>query len=48
MDDELMLIGIVLSKEGHDEFHIDNIKIGTKLWNVVDDVTIGLTQKVLT
>ena len=43
-----MLIGIVSSKEGHDESHIDDTKLGTKFWNVVDDVTIGLTQKVLT
>ena len=43
-----MSTGIVLSKEGHDEYHIDDTKIGTKLWNVVDDITIELTQKVLT
>ena len=35
---------IVLSKEGHDESHIDDTKLGTKFWNVVDNVTIGLTQ----
>ena len=39
---------IVLSKEGHDESHIDDTKLGTKLWNVTDDVIIGMTQKVLT
>ena len=36
--------GIVSSKEGHDESHIDDMKIGTKFWNIVDNVTIGLTQ----
>ena len=40
--------GIVSSKESHNESHIDDMKLGTKFWNVVDDVTIGLTQKVLT
>ena len=40
--------GIVLSNEGHDEFHINDTKIGTKFWNVVDEVTISLTQKVPT
>ena len=39
-----MSIGIVLLKEGHDESHIDDTKLGTKFWNVVDNVTIGLTQ----
>ena len=43
MDDELMLTGIVSSKEGHDEFHIDDTKLGTKFWNFEYDVTIGLT-----
>ena len=43
-----MSTGIVSSKEGHDESHIDNTKLETKFWNVVDDVTIGLTQNVLT
>ena len=43
-----MLTGIVSSKEGRDESHINDTKLGTKFWNVVDDVTIGLTQKVLT
>ena len=43
-----MSIGIVSPKEGHDESHIDDTKLETKFWNVVDDVTIGLTQKVLT
>ena len=39
-----MSIGIVSSKEGNDESHIDDTKLGTKFWNVVDNVTIGLTQ----
>ena len=39
--------GIVSSKEGHDESHINNMKLRTKFWNVVDDVSIELTQKVL-
>ena len=39
-----MSTGIVSSKEGHDESHIDDMKLGTKFWNVVDNVTIGLTQ----
>ena len=39
-----MSTGIVSLKEGHDESHIDDTKLGTKLWNVVDNVTIGLTQ----
>ena len=43
-----MLIGIVSSKEGHDESHIEETKIGIKFWNAVYNVTIGLTQKVLT
>ena len=43
-----MSIGIVSSKEGHDESHIEDMKLETKYWNVVDDVTIRLTQKVLT
>ena len=44
-NDELMLTGIVSSKEGHDESHIDDMKLGIKLWNVVDSVTIRLNQK---
>ena len=44
MDDELESIGIVSSKEGHDESHINDMKLKTKFWNVVDSVTIGLTQ----
>ena len=40
-------IGIVLPKEGHDESHINDMKLGTKFWNFEHDVTIGLTQKVL-
>ena len=47
-DYELMSTGIVSSKEGHDESHIDETKLRKKLWNVVANVTIGLTQKVLT
>ena len=39
---------IVSSKEGHDESHINDTKLGTKLWNVVDNITIRLTQKVPT
>ena len=39
-----MSIGIVSLKEGHDESHIDDTKLGTKFWNVVDNVSIGLTQ----
>ena len=41
----MMSPGIVSSKEGHDESHIDDMKLKTKLWNVVNDVTIGLTQR---
>ena len=32
------------SKEGHDESHIDDMKLGTNFWNIIDNVTIGLTQ----
>ena len=39
-----MSTGIVSSKEGQDESHIDNTKLGTKFWNIIDNVTIGLTQ----
>ena len=39
-----MSTGIVSSKEGHDESHIDDTKLGTKFWNIVDDLTIELTQ----
>ena len=42
-----MSTGIVSLKEGHDESHIEDTKLGTNLWNVIDDVTIGLNQKVL-
>ena len=42
-----MLTGIVSSKEGHDESHVDDMKLGTKFWNFEYDLTIGLTQKVL-
>ena len=45
MDDKLMSIGTVSSKEGHDESHIDDMKLRTQFWNVVDNVTIGLTQR---
>ena len=45
MDNELMSIGIVSSKEGHDESHIDDTKLKTQLWNFKYDVTIGLSQK---
>ena len=40
-----MSTGIVSSKEGHDESHIYDTKIGTKFWNFEYDVTIGMTQK---
>ena len=43
-----MSTGIFSSKEGHDESHIGDMKLETKFWNAVNDVTIGLTQKVLT
>ena len=39
-----MSTGIVSSKEGHNESHIDDTKLGTKFWNIVDIVTIGPTQ----
>ena len=39
-----MSTGIVSSKEGHDESHIDNMKLGTNFWNIIDHITIGLTQ----
>ena len=39
-----MSIGIVWSKEGHEESHIDDMKLRTKFLNVVDNVTIRLTQ----
>ena len=41
----MMSTGIVSSKEGHDESHIDDMKLGTKFRNFEYDVTIGLTQK---
>ena len=44
----MMLAGIVSLKEGHDESHIDNMKLRTKFFNFEYDLTIGLTQKVLT
>ena len=37
--------GIVWSKEGHDESHIEDTKLETKFWNDVNEVTIRLTQK---
>ena len=40
-----MSIGIVSSKEGHDESHIDETKLRTKFWNDVNKVTIIMTQK---
>ena len=39
-----MSTGIVSSKEGHNESQIGNTKLGTKFWNVVDNITIRLTQ----
>ena len=44
----MMSTGIVSSKEVHDEVHINDMKLGTMFWNFEYDVTIGLTQKVLT
>ena len=44
----MMSTGIVSSKEGHDESHINDMKIRTKFWNVVDNVTIGLSQSTYT
>ena len=41
----MMSMGIVSSKEGHDESHIDDMKLSTQFWNDVNVVTIGLTQK---
>ena len=40
----MMSTGIVSSKEGHDESHIDDMKLGTNFWNIVDHITIGLTE----
>ena len=40
-----MLTGIVSSKEGHDESHIDDTKLKKKFWNFEYDVSIGQTQK---
>ena len=40
-----MSIGIVSSKEGRDESHINDTKIGTKFWNDVNKVTTIPTQK---
>ena len=48
MDDDLKSTRIVSSKEGHDKSHINDTKLGTKFWNFEYDVTIELTQKVLT
>ena len=39
------MTGIVSSKEGHDESHIDDTKLVTKFWNDVNEVTIRLTEK---
>ena len=39
-----MSTGIVSSKDGHDESHINDTKLGTKFWNIVHYITIGLTQ----
>ena len=41
----MMSTRIVSSKEVHDDYHIDETKLGTNFWNVVDNVTIGMTQK---
>ena len=40
-----MSTGIVSSKEGHDESHIDDTKLRTKFYNDVNEVTIRLTQR---
>ena len=40
-----MSTGIVSSKEGHDESHIDNPKLETKFWNDANEVTIRLNPK---
>ena len=40
-----MSTGIVSLKEGHDESHINDMKLGTKFQNFIDNVTIRLTQK---
>ena len=42
-----MSTGIVALKEGHYESNIDDMKLGTNLWNFEYTVTIILTQKVL-
>ena len=39
-----MSTGIVSSKEGHDESHINDMKLGAKFWNIIYNVTIGLNQ----
>ena len=39
-----MSTGTVSLKEGHDESHIDSMKLGTKFWNDVNEVTIRLTK----
>ena len=40
-----MSTGIVSSKEGHDESHIDDMKLGKKFSNFEYDVTIGLLKR---
>ena len=45
MDDDLMSTGIVSLKEGHDESHIKDTKIGTKFLEIEHEVTTGLTQR---
>ena len=40
-----MLTGIASSKEGHDDFDIDDTKLKIKFWSDVNEVTIILTQK---
>ena len=44
----MMLIGIVSSKDGHDESHIDDTKLETKFWNFEYHVIVVPTQKQLT
>ena len=41
----MMSTGIVSLNEFHDESHINDMKLETKFWNDVNEVTIRLTQK---
>ena len=40
-----MSTGIFSLKEGHDESHIDDMKLGTKFLEIEYEVAIGLTQR---